>query len=189
MSGNHKELIQAVWCIEEYYGDKKAERSRVPLINHIYQGMRILKDLGVSTILSPEVYSAWCIHPILQSDLEMEKFFTSEFPVVFSAMTIFLAVEYRNVANNYLSPEKANPYQSSEPHKSPIHWVNKMLIADKVQNRKDFAIYHKGKHPHSESLEQYFKDWMVELGVSEADYQRYKIVAKNSNRPDFMEGL
>lgn len=53
---------------------------------------------------------------------------------------LLLGMEYRYTANNYLSFKPAD-----DPiHLSPIAEVNQMLIADKIQNRKDFEIYHKG---------------------------------------------
>jgi hypothetical protein len=53
---------------------------------------------------------------------------------------LLLAVEYRNIANEYLSHKPS----TNDVHLSPIKDVNTMLIADKIQNRKDFEIYHKG---------------------------------------------
>ena len=45
-----------------------------------------------------------------------------------------------------------------------------MLLADKIQNRKDFERYHKGTHQRSAELEQYFKNWLTRLGVSQEFY-------------------
>jgi hypothetical protein len=49
-----------------------------------------------------------------------------------------------------------------------------MLIADKVQNRKDFELYHEATHPRSKELAMYFRLWLEKLGVSEENYQQYK---------------
>ena len=43
--------------------------------------------------------------------------------------------------------------------------VRDMLIADKIQNYKDFLFYHKGTHPRSRELEEYFKNWFGILGI------------------------
>jgi hypothetical protein len=57
---------------------------------------------------------------------------------------------------------------------SPLKDVNDMLIADKIQNRKDFDLYHKGKHERSEELDEYFKNWFNRLGITEEFYQEMK---------------
>ena len=49
-----------------------------------------------------------------------------------------------------------------------------MLIADKIQNRKDFQLYHLGTHTRSEQLDQYFKNWLEKLEVSEDFYNETK---------------
>lgn len=38
--------------------------------------------------------------------------------------------------------------------------LNDMLLADKIQNRKDFRMYHLGKHERSDELEAYFNLWI-----------------------------
>lgn len=35
-----------------------------------------------------------------------------------------------------------------------------MVLADKIQNRKDFRLYHKGKHKRSKQLSAYFDIWI-----------------------------
>jgi hypothetical protein len=49
-----------------------------------------------------------------------------------------------------------------------------MLIADKIQNRKDFELYHKDIHERSDELKQYFFNWLWRLGVWEGNYQEFK---------------
>jgi hypothetical protein len=56
---------------------------------------------------------------------------------------------------------------------SPLEEVNKMLVADKIQNRKDFEIYHKENHPRAVELDKYFKNWLLKLSVTEEKYQSY----------------
>jgi len=49
--------------------------------------------------------------------------------------------------------------------------VNEMLIADKVQNKKDFMKYHFGKHDRSNELFRYFNKWLDALTVDNLSYQ------------------
>jgi hypothetical protein len=49
--------------------------------------------------------------------------------------------------------------------------VREMLIADKIQNRKDFELYHKDTHPRAKELTEYFNEWMKILDISEEKYQ------------------
>ena len=79
-------------------------------------------------------------------------------------------MEYRNVANRGLHCYQVT--ESSKIYLSPIKEVNDMLIADKVQNRKDFLIYHYGTHPKSQDLDKYFKNWLEALNISEEKYNQ-----------------
>lgn len=80
------------------------------------------------------------------------------------------AMEYRVFANNYLSQHCHADDDLIAI--SPLAEVNQMLIADKVQNRKDFEIYHLGQHENSDVLVRYFNNWLRRLGISEARYQQ-----------------
>ncbi len=56
---------------------------------------------------------------------------------------------------------------------SPLPEVNQMLIADKIQNRKDFELYHQKTHPRNQELQLYFRNWLEKSGISEDRYQFY----------------
>jgi hypothetical protein len=45
--------------ITQFYGDRKAERSGVPLINHIHEGLWILESMNASRVTK----QGWCLHP------------------------------------------------------------------------------------------------------------------------------
>lgn len=170
--------------MSECYNGRKAERSGVPLINHIKEGLIILDELGVCDT----VKCAFCLHPMFQSDKDL----LENWRVVnlLNPEVVACVMEYRNTANAFLSdivrktravgwggPEEENEYtfELIRPIKlSPIRGVNDMLIADKVQNRKDFELYHKGKHERSDELTYYFECWLEALGISEEKYQEYK---------------
>jgi hypothetical protein len=168
-------MINAIERIKAFYGAKKAERSGLPLINHIHEGLKILTSLRAS----PSTKDAFALHPMFQEDKDLASnwhLFSELDPQIVARI-----VEYRATANWCLSEcvEKVERNHFSYdvhwkriPKLSPMSAVNTMLVADKVQNRKDFEAYHKGKHPRSNELEAYFKEWLRVLGISETEYQR-----------------
>jgi hypothetical protein len=153
--------------IAEYYRDRTAKRSGVPLMNHIHEGLAILDKIGASDLAK----RAFCLHPLFQADDELVKHFKMDLLGV-EASVIILTMEYRSVANEYLSHRKINAIQ--EIRLSPLKDVNDMLIADKVQNRKDFEIYHRGVHERSDELDQYFKNWLKRLNIDENLFKTLK---------------
>ena len=148
-------------AIKAFYGNRCAERSGVPFINHISEGLCVLAEINASLAAK----RAYCLHPVLQSDADFATAFDHDsvlrqFPIDPHALA--LAVEYRSVANEYLSSRAISSI--NEIRLSPVADVNDMLIADKVQNRKDFLIYHVASHPRSDELSQYFVNWLTRLG-------------------------
>jgi len=160
--------------IKQFYGDRCAKRSGVPLINHITEGIEILDRLGSGD----HIKEAFAIHPLVQADEDLKANFDNlingpGLPI--SAAVLALALEYRNIANDFLSDQidtwDGKPVSLKKIRLSPLDAVNTMLIADKVQNRKDFLRYHKGTHPRSLELDFYFNYWLEVLGISEPRYQ------------------
>lgn len=150
--------------INSYYGNRRAKRSGVLYINHIDEGLIILEAIGASLTAK----KAYCIHPILQEDDTLAQNMSLVQSV--DRNTLITAMEYRNVANRGLSC-----YQVDNPdhiYLGPLKDVHDMLIADKVQNRKDFIKYHLGSHPKSEELDRYFRNWLRALKVTEAEYKK-----------------
>jgi pheromone shutdown protein TraB len=141
--------------ILSYYEDRVTERSGVKLINHINEGIDILKSIGADQI----TIDAYCLHPILQSDDSFNKNYARE--SLFEGISIpslLLAMEYRRVANSYLSKNKIEDFVGFTNFR-----IKQMLYADKIQNEKDFAIYHEGSHPRSKELREYFDNWIKVL--------------------------
>ena len=168
---------QAYKLVVEHYGTRRALRSQVPLINHINEGLTVLRAIGASDAAQ----EAFCLHPLLQEDLELFKNVVHVTNTV-SAYVVMLAMEYRSVANEFLS-QKVTPeiedtlalfedysYISPLIRLSPLKDVNDMLIADKVQNRKDFVTYHSETHARSRQLDVYFKMWLNRLEIDEERY-------------------
>jgi len=152
-------VSSAYQAIKEFYGDRTAKRSGVPLINHIDEGLIILKRYDADQ----DTLDAYCLHPLTQADGELVVFD----PSPFSPRAVMLAMEYRHTANAYLA---SNTMPAGGIKRSPLVEVDLMLIADKVQNRKDFLIHHQA-HPNFARLDEYFKEWLAALNVSESDYQ------------------
>jgi len=153
--------------ISAYYGDRKARRSQVPLINHIDEGLTILDAISATE----HSKRAFCLHPLLQNDADLK----GNFPLVAAstdAHTMMLAMEYRSVANEFLS-DKIPSHRWREIRLSPLFEVNEMLVADKVQNMKDFMTYHYGVHERSDELLEYFEKWLSALDINKDTYQRF----------------
>jgi hypothetical protein len=151
--------------ISAHYRDKVAKRSQVPLMNHINEGLVVLDRISATD----QAKRAFCLHPIVQTDEDLK----ANYPMVAStcdAWVVMLAIEYRSVANEFLS-DKVVGATFDDIRLSPLFEVNEMLIADKIQNRKDFEQYHLGTHARSDELDKYFKIWLQRLGVSKEMYQ------------------
>jgi len=161
--------------ITEYYGTTTTNRSGVQLINHIDEGLKVLSIIEASDIAK----KAYCLHPIVQSDECLSKNYDFNFKQLDSKVLI-AAIEYRSVANEYLSNKQLNSID--DIRLSPLKDVNDMLIADKIQNRKDFEIYHKQTHPRSAQLYQYFKNWLQKLNVTESFYQKTIAILKKEEK-------
>lgn len=157
--------------IKQFYGDRTAERSKVPLINHIIEGLIVLHDINASFA----AMRAYCLHPMLQGDKELLANIDQVVKEVDDLRVIALALEYRSVANEFLSGKIGEVVHPDQIRLSPLKDVNDMLIADKVQNRKDFITYHLGTHlgthPRSTELNLYFHLWMQRLGIDDVRYQ------------------
>lgn len=163
----HFERTREYQAIATHYEDRAARRSGVPLMNHIDEGLAVLADLGAHE----EVWRAWCIHPLVQLDDALPATFADLGRCTESSRVLVLAMEYRNVANACLS--RHEPPSPEAIGLSPLPEVNAMLVADKVQNAKDFILYHRGSHPRTESLERYFHFWLARLGVRPEEFARY----------------
>ncbi len=153
--------LSAYEAIQAWYGDKQAERSRVYYMNHIDEGLGILKIIGADLAAA----MAFCLHPIVQMDADISDSVKKSILPPTPPNWLILAMEYRAVANAYLSQRKISSVD--EIQLSVLPQVNEMLVADKIQNYKDFRLYHKGIHSRSDELDEYFHNWFQRLGLSD----------------------
>lgn len=150
--------------IAGFYGDRVAERSQISLINHIDEGLAILDLIGASD----SAKRAFCLHPLVQGDPELQSNIDVLSSRVISLKAMMLAMEYRRAANAYLCTVRTDGWSVEEAEAQIgllLPDVRDMLIADKVQNRKDFMAAHYGTHPRSDQLLKYFNNWHTILGV------------------------
>jgi len=158
--------------IKEFYGDKKAKRSRQPLIKHIDEGLKIMSDLNASDT----AMKAYMLHPTIQSDDDfLNAISDSNFLSDVSIEVLLLTTEYRKCANAYLCRDHTTDW-SLDKIRTETNILCKevayMLIADKVQNQKDFIMYHSGTHENSDNLYKYFNNWLVVLSTWITNYDK-----------------
>lgn len=158
VAGRFTESCEYV-AVQSFYGNRRAERSGLFYMNHIDEGLAVLAHLGATE----RAWRAFCLHPLLQADSDLAQSFPRTAELTQSPHVLVLAMEYRNIANGYLS--KMEPREPSEIHLGPLSEVHDMLRADKIQNFKDFLLCHRQSHPRSAALERYFRNWLIRLGV------------------------
>lgn len=167
-------VLDAVYQSYEYkwilsfYADRIALRSRVPLMNHINEGLEILDIYGADEM----VMRGFALHPLFQNDGDLMNHINLDAVSLCQPVALAYAFEYRRAANAYLCTPKTDPWSISEAKEAIgelLPQIHLMLIADKVQNRKDFMIHHYGSHDRSEQLLKYFNNWHELLGIDLPD--------------------
>lgn len=161
--------------IEKIYGNGKAQRTQMFFMNHIDEGIIILQKLNKSAAAK----AGFCLHPLTQMDKELSEnlhILAKEADPYY----LSLSLEYRNIANQYLS--RRSIQSLDDIVLSPIVEVNDMLIADKIQNYKDFLLYHKGTHPRTNELDAYFNNWLDKLDCRDC-FNWFIEYSKQFNQP------
>ena len=148
--------------ISEFYKNKQTSKG-IPYINHIDEGVGHLENLHVSDV----VVNAFILHPFVQcvnlqgtykecllTEKELEKhinIFEIKPEIAYELLL------YRKFANSYLCRPETDNYSIIEAYEDVKDLANyqntiRMLIADKLQNFKDFLLYRKDNHPRSKYL-------------------------------------
>jgi len=154
-------------AIERHFGGRRATRSGVLYMNHIDEGLAVLRDLGATD----RAKRAWCLHPLLQLDADLPGSYADLAGLSDDAAVLVLAMEYRNIANAHLSRRVVDSIEDIAM--SPLAEVGDMLRADKVQNYKDFLLHHRATHPRAGALHRYFRQWLQRLSVDDARFARW----------------
>lgn len=154
-------------AIQAYFGNRKAERSQLFYMNHIDEGLAILHWIGASD----RAKRAFCLHPIFQLDDDLRVNYEKAATFTDDPQVLVLAMEYRNIANAYLSRREIKSID--EIASSPLPEVQDMLRADKIQNYKDFLAHHKDTHHRKEALDAYFINWLKKLEISMEQFQAF----------------
>lgn len=146
--------------INLFWKNKVAKRTSVPYMLHVDEGLRVIEE-GCGTDRAMRIYA---LHGLLQQCYEQN---TLRFPglELVAPDVLIGAMEYREVANAHLAHHDPSTLRLSQDPD-----VNMALVADKVQNRKDFERFHKGTHKRSDALDAYFKRWLEALNVAEDEY-------------------
>lgn len=164
--------------IKNHYADSVAKRSQVPLINHIDEGLIILSSLQCSR----DSMKAYCLHPLLQDDEQFKINYRKVVSEVGYSKSVELSIQYRYYAMQYLCRPHTDDWEIEDVSLmmdlAPVE-VRFMLIADKVQNKKDFMAFHYGSHERSEQLFIYFNLWLQYLGVSYLEYEAMTTLLEN----------
>ncbi len=138
--------------ISAHYGDNTTSHG-VPLMQHINEGIIYLEKMNAT----PAMIKAWCIHPIVQKDINIDVSFSEGYS---------LAIEYALRANSYLCTPNTDYITNARVLQSIMTPMSseciKLLITDKVQNYSDLLIYNRD-HPRAEKLERYFSIWLQYL--------------------------
>ncbi|MEJ8852455.1 hypothetical protein [Variovorax rhizosphaerae] len=174
-----EDIVRATWspeyqAIRTHYADRIAKGSGVLLLQRIDEGLIILSELDATEA----AMRAFCLHPLFQADEDLiqhgQDFMNS---VDADPFVILLVMEFRSRANAWpldrvqRSPDGLRMVADGRPSAGPLEAVNHMLIADKVQHRKDFIRHHRGKHPSSDALDMYFDRWLEALDVGRTEYE------------------
>lgn len=172
-------IARAQWspeyqAIRDHYADRVASISGLPLMQQIEEGLIILDAIDASE----DAMRAFCQRPLFQTDEDLVRYGQDFMDAVDAGpFVILLVMEYRNRANAWLS-EKVHRWSADLqqvvadglPLVGPLDAVRDMLIADKVQGRKQFVRHQRGRHVRSDELNLYFALWLQALGVGQEEY-------------------
>lgn len=148
----------AYTMISNWYGDRRATRSGVRLMNHIDEGLVLL------TIAPTSVHIAFALHPLYQDPKDRATNIVSYLTLPKEIRVLI------DLYNNTMQSCSSKGFAKGKLVDLTTLWdglykdeVLMMCLADKLQNQKDFYKYHWKVHPESDNLEAYFEHWITKL--------------------------
>ena len=142
--------------ILDFYGQGTTLRSGVPFMNHIDEGLEMLRLWGASE----EAQRAFCIHPIVQEQVN-RSYLVSDLAGDIDPKVLQIAEEYAEKANVFLCKLETDYVCNIREVYDLVGKISTdvayMLLADKKQNYKDFLKYHQNSHPRARRLDLYFR--------------------------------
>lgn len=141
---------------EEFLKDKISPRTKQPFMDHINEGLLILRKIGVPQF----VEAAWCIHPLLQKDewIRSGCFLVKDLP----PDVICLTMEFRMVANQ-IRPDDCRASRAL-PFGAWPKAIKMMLIADKIQEWHSYTVYKRHfTEAEINDVTLYFDEWLSKI--------------------------
>lgn len=166
--------------ISTYYGDERTKRNNVPKLYHILEGLSILSRTSLlSNSVDKDTLDAYCLHPLTQAqDYYARDLLDNYNKSNERTNVVLLASQYAVVANSYLLHHHMSDSKLQKLQKDlqqmlvGQHKIIQMLVADKIQNRKDFhAYYTASSYKNYVELTSYFEHWLQQLDVNKAMIQ------------------
>ncbi len=155
-------------AIVRAYAGRRARRSGLPYLHHVVEGALLL---GQALGADHDTVVAFCLHPLFQDDASLAALDFEAGPLAgLEPRIVVWCMEYRALANAYTS---RHPLRAPvEVPRGPLPQVEAMLVADKVQNTKDFLAHVDTAEGRSGQLRAYFDSWLAGLGVDAARYRQ-----------------
>ncbi len=157
--------------VQDFFGDQRDERSGVLLMNHIDEGIAVMRALG-----APDTaIRAFCLTPLQ---------FTSRNDIIINFHKIFKelngvidGIDSSNLALDYRALVDTNPVKVSTDND-----VNLMLAGAVIQRKKDLLVHNWDHQANPEATRERFDQWIAALGIAHNEERLTAIINPEWNR-------
>lgn len=148
-------------AIQSIYGDQKTlQGNGVPFMNHINEGLHILHRIKASD----NAQRAYCLHPIMQVNGLADEFLSSSYLKEVDPRALVTAGMFANTVNAFPLGQfiSGNLVGNVEEAAGLIkrNDVMDMILAEMVQNYKDFLNHEGQTDPDRAEINEYFLTWL-----------------------------